>query len=56
MLASSRHFPIGNACNMNLWCQELLSTKDKINEDQIKAMSSGHGSHAILVLPKCQID
>ena len=53
MLVSSRHFPIGNACNNNfkLWRQELFCTKDKINEDQIKAMMSGHGSHAILVLP-----
>ena len=28
----------------------FFSTKDKVNEDQIKSMS-GHGFHAILVLP-----
>ena len=54
MLVSSRQIPIGNASNMNLWRQELFSTKGEINENQIKAMS-GHGSHAILVLLKYQI-
>ena len=33
MLVSSRHFPIGNACNNNfkLQGQELFSNADKIN-------------------------
>ena len=49
MLVSNRDFPIGNAYdnNFELWRQELSSSKDTINEDQIKSYERGYGSHVM---------